>query len=451
MANKKYDLVIVGAGPAGFNAAVAAGRAGLKVAVVDQKKDFTTFDRSCAQTFVSYTEPYMKNLVSINQNIGLATFLHDGFSVKYTGPYRNIYAWNFFSPAGKAIQLGDPDQGRILGDAGRAGVAVDKAAMFADFVSVLKPLGVDMIPNFHVDKVESTEKSAKVIGHNGDSYEGRYVIAADGVNSRIVDELGWNKDRYYWCNLVTVSFYFKGVKGPDPNTVVTTTGFFDNGTSLFFMAPRPFGEDEWNVQFLSINPGFDFKIAQDYFFKKAFTAAWFKNAKQTAAFSRTCSCYDPIEVPFKNNILAISDAASTQEIENIGGMMCGWHAGNGVAEAIREETLNRPVTGINNYLKWWKDTYCDAYSHELYMKNWVMGMVLNNADDMSYVFGLVKDKLPANFNPYSAQKMMGKVIGAYGPVIAKERPDIMAKMGKLRIPLKELYAPITKTSKPVID
>jgi hypothetical protein len=47
--------------------------------------------------------------------------------------------------------------------------------------------------------------------------------------------------------------------------------------------------------------------------------------------------------------------------------------------------------------------------------------------------------------------MMGKVIGALGPTIAKERPDIIAKMGKLRIPLKDLYAPITKTSKPVVD
>ncbi|MCX8126826.1 MAG: hypothetical protein N3E40_06815, partial [Dehalococcoidia bacterium] len=193
------------------------------------------------------------------------------------------------------------------------------------------------------------------------------------------------------------------------------------------------------------------KEAAEHFFKKAFTAEWFKNAVQLKALSRTCSCYDPIEVPFKDNILAIGDAGSTQEIENTGALMCGWKAGYAVAQAIREEQLGLPITGINNYLHWWKETYVDGYSHEAYMKNWVLGFVLNKAEDMSYVFGLVKDELPANFNPYSAPKMMGRKLGELGPIIAKERPDLLPKMAKLRLPLKEVYAEVTKISRPVVD
>ena len=451
MASRKFDVVIVGAGPAGFNTARAVGEAGFSVALVEKKKDLTAFDRSCAQTFVSYTEPYMKNLISFNQKAGLVSFLHDGFSVKYTGPYRNIYGWHFYSPAGVPIRLGNADKGRAMGDAARAGIVMDKEALFKDFLSVIKPHGVEVFPGIHVSRVEKTDKGAVVTGDNGESFEGRYVIAADGVNSRIADLLGWNKDRYYWCNLITISYYYKGVKGPDPNCIITSTGFFPLGTALFFMAPRPFGEDEWNVQLLTVNPRVDLKMAADYFFNEAFTAAWFKNAKQVRALSRTCSCWDPIESPFKDNVLAIGDVASTQEIENTGAMMCGWHAGQAVAESIREEQLGLPVTGINSYLEWWKKTYVEGYSHEAYMKNWVLGFVLNKGEDMSYVFGLVKDELPANFNPYSAPKMMGRKLGELGPIIARERPDIVQKMGKLRIPLKEVYAEVTKISRPVID
>ena len=70
-------------------------------------------------------------------------------------------------------------------------------------------------------------------------------------------------------------------------------------------------------------------------------------------------------------------------------------------------------------------------------------------EDMSYAFGLIKEPLPANFNPYSGPKMMGRTMGGLAPIIEKERPDIFQKLGKLRAPLKEVYADVTKQSKPV--
>ena len=38
MSEKKYDLVIVGGGPAGYVAAIRAGQLGLKVACVEKRK-----------------------------------------------------------------------------------------------------------------------------------------------------------------------------------------------------------------------------------------------------------------------------------------------------------------------------------------------------------------------------------------------------------------------------
>jgi len=45
--SKKYDVVIVGAGPAGLMAARAAGEHGLKVALIDRKTDIPRIHRSC--------------------------------------------------------------------------------------------------------------------------------------------------------------------------------------------------------------------------------------------------------------------------------------------------------------------------------------------------------------------------------------------------------------------
>ncbi|MBW2652196.1 MAG: FAD-dependent monooxygenase, partial [Deltaproteobacteria bacterium] len=50
---KKYDLVVVGAGPCGLLAAKAAGQAGLNVALLERKSDMTRIERTCGQTFVS--------------------------------------------------------------------------------------------------------------------------------------------------------------------------------------------------------------------------------------------------------------------------------------------------------------------------------------------------------------------------------------------------------------
>ncbi len=451
MPTKKYDTVVVGAGPSGLLAAKAAAENGLSVALLEKKsaEDMRRLTRSCAQTILSMREPYMDNIVNYNARDKRLCFSADGVSFNYTGPYKNIYAWYFYAPDGHLVRLGIPDEGRAIGDDARTAIVHDKSSLFQNLLDELKDLNVDIFPGVNVDGVETGSDGATVSA-GGQSFTGRYVIAADGVNSRIAGMLGFNKDRYFWCVLSALSYYMRGVDVPDPNVVITSTGYFGESTGLFFVAPRPV-EGEYNVQFMGIDPRLDLKQSANYFMKDAFSAPWFKNAEILETFSAKCNCYDPIAVPFKGSVLLIGDTASTQEIENTGAMLCGWRAGNGVATAIREEKLGLEVTGVEGYLKWWKDIYIDGYNHEGYMKNWILGIVLTEAEEMNYTFNLIKDPLPANFNPYTGPKMMGRTMGKLGPTIARERPDIVQKMGKLRIPLKEAYAEITRLSKPVYE
>jgi hypothetical protein len=85
------------------------------------------------------------------------------------------------------------------------------------------------------------------------------------------------------------------------------------------------------------------------------------------------------------------------------------------------------------------------------MKNWILTFVLTEAEKMSFAFGLLKDPLPANFNPYTAGKLMGAKMATLQPVIAQERPDIWLELVRLRWPLKEVYSEVTKISKPISD
>ncbi len=107
------------------------------------------------------------------------------------------------------------------------------------------------------------------------------------------------------------------------------------------------------------------------------------------------------------------------------------------------------VTGISRYVNWWKEAFADYYDHEAYMKNWILPLVLTEEEDMSYAFSLIKEPLPANFNPYTVGKIMGRRMAGLAPVIEKERPDIFQKLGKLRIPVEEAFVEVTKISKPV--
>ena len=85
---KKYDLIVVGAGPSGLLAAKAAGNAGLEVALVDRKSDLTRLERTCGQTMVSMNEYYFGDLTFYNPKGKRFGFSKNGVATQRCNHFR---------------------------------------------------------------------------------------------------------------------------------------------------------------------------------------------------------------------------------------------------------------------------------------------------------------------------------------------------------------------------
>ncbi len=100
-----YDLIVVGAGPAGLAAAKIAAENGLSVALLERKKNIHEILSMCGMMIVSLSGTYMGERVVFNEKARLLSFPHNGFSVKYDGPTKDFYTWQMYSPNGETFSV----------------------------------------------------------------------------------------------------------------------------------------------------------------------------------------------------------------------------------------------------------------------------------------------------------------------------------------------------------
>jgi len=444
---KKYDVIVVGAGPAGFVAAKAAGENGFEVALLERKSDLIVMDRACGGTLDSANEYLHHDLYICNVRDKRLCFPAHGFSVKYDGPWRNSYACYFYSPNGNRIQMGVVEEQKKKGDYGKVTAVLDKEILFRCLLEEAKACSVDVFPGINVDKVTTTVDGVKVQG-SGQSFEGRYLVAADGVNSRIAQMMGFNENRTYYCQIRCMSHHMTGVELPEPDACINIIGFMKEGPTQLFVFPRP-SVEEYSFIVITLHPKVDLKAVADYFMKEAFCAPWFKNAKILETLSANENCYSHIDEPYKDRVLVAGDVGATQELEITGAIISGWKAGHAVSLALQEENLGLEVTATSKYADWWKEEYADYYSSDAYMKVWSLPFVLTEPEVVDYLFGLIKEPLPACFNPYTSRRDMGRAIRKVMPTIEQEKPELLQKLGKMGLPFTEIIADVTKSSKPV--
>jgi len=428
---ERYDVVVVGAGPAGLLAARAVAENGFDVAVIERKEKVAVIGRTCGQSLLPPNEYFFGNLFHYNERDRRFCFPNVGLSFPYSGPIKKLYDWHLVSPVMNSIRFGYPEgYTPPLPGMVKAPIALsyDKEVLITDLLRETESYQVDILSNTEFEDI--TWAGPEVITTaGGKQFRSSYVIAADGTNSRVVQRLGFNHDRKHIANLYVKSFF---VKGFDPrwtkdDVILTGVGFVEEKPVYIFCVPRPAG-DEWNVLFLTFEKSLDLNASVDKLMSDSRFAPSFKNVVKVREFAAMECIYSPIINPFKNNVLVLGDAASCQELECLGAMVTGWKGGLAVAAALKEFQLGVAPRAIADYCDWWLNTYIKQYDYQGYLQVFGMAYMFPKPEIIDYIFGLLKEPFPPTFNPYSAVKLIGAAMQRIMPQVMAERPDIVQEL-----------------------
>ncbi len=422
---KKYDLVIVGAGPGGAMAAKTAGENGLKTAILERKTNPAKITRGCAMMFAIESGYYFAERMYYNKQSKKMIFPINGLTVDYNGPTRNFYAWHFYAPDGKArLEFGDYKENTKKGDEGRLSLVYDKGKLIEGLMEGAVKNGVEVFTGINVDGVEKTEKAARVTG-GGEAFEGTFVIGADGTGSRIAKLMGFNKDRTFYGPAPGITYYVTGLKIPQSEAAILAHCFKPNAShpTPFWVIPSPYAEDEY---WFNVTTPEDFEFVT----RKSTFSGWFSEVKVSRVLNFAGSLWSPVSEPYRDNVLLVGDSAWFGEAEITGSIMCGWKAAHTVTTALKDNKPDRE--GILNYIDWWKRSYPEFDDYRNFMMIIPFGLIFSE-EELNYLYGLFKNPLPSNLNPFLVVRLVKKALEPMMSRIQDEMPPVAEKLKMLEI------------------
>jgi len=433
---KEYDLIVVGAGPAGLMAAKTAGENGLNVALLERKESITDINRACSMMVVTLTGKYLEERVFLSSREKRICFPRYGFSIRYEGAHQDFYTWSIYSHKGNKIQLGDYQENSSKGEAGRVSAVYNKEMLLKGLLEEARAHKVDVFSPYNVVRTVKEGGKVRVTTREGRSFKGTFVIGADGRSSRIAQNLGLNRGRKFFGTPVTLGYEMVGVEPPEEFGLFQA--FLDEKPPMrVWMTPRT-GKDEHFVMITSLTPEEDHAAAFERFSKKGFFSSWFKRAEVKRTLTSVGNMLSHIIDPYKDQVLLVSDAVWCQEAEMTGAVISGWKAAHAVTFALIEGKISRE--GVSIYLDWWRDEVIKKYDYQDLIRNVVLPYLLT-PDEIDFLLSMINKTLPSILDPYETPKLVGGAIAEVMPAIVKKRPAIAQKLSQMRtIPLNSVFA-----------
>jgi len=419
---ERYDVVIVGAGPAGLLAAKALAENGFDVAVLERKKNLSEIVRACGQSLLPPNEYFFGDIFHYNEKDKRFCFPLSGLSFPYAGHVKKLSTWHMFSPGMKKMQFGyTPPQGAPIA------LSYDKETMLRCLIEDLPRDRVEFFPETEFTDMQ-LGPGMILVQAGSRQFVSTCLIAADGANSRVVHQLGYNNNRRHIATLHVRSFFLKGFHAPYPDSIITAVAFIEEKPVYLFLLPRPDG-DEWNFILLTLEPSVDLGHAYQIITRDERYAAWFRGAEQTRQFAAVEYIYSPVQRPFRNNVLIVGDAGACQELECLGAMITGWKGGLALAAALKEQHLGILPRAIAQYEDWWLNTYIKQYNYQDYLSIFGLAYMFARPDIIDYLFDVMgTEPFPPTFNPYTAVGLLGNRLQGLLSQIMQSRPDIAQQL-----------------------
>ncbi len=218
-----YDVLIVGAGPAGSSCALALKDAGLKVAIIDKARSFPR-DKICGDAIIGSA---VKVLNSLDSSYAKAL---EQFPIKQT-----ISSTRLINHSKREVTLDWKLKAYNC-----------KRVEFDHFLVELvqKNTSTEFILQTEIKSVEVFEDHLQLNTPNG-SITGSIVVGCDGAHSIIAKKMaGFVIDRNHYSGAVRV--YCKNIKGKSPNT---NEVFFSRKFMPGYFWIFPVSENVYNIGF----------------------------------------------------------------------------------------------------------------------------------------------------------------------------------------------------------
>ena len=344
-----YDVIVVGAGPAGASAARAAVNCGLDVLLLDRK------------TNVGIPVQCGEAIGKTKKELGL-------IDIPKQSIVQEIRGFRLYSPDGTPVDWRPPDV---------RGFIVDRRIFDKEVLAKAAEAGAEVVLGADVTDIVYEDNVVRGVRGNisGDPFKAHasIVIGADGVNSRIAKDVGLRKRIPPHELDSSVGYELVNVEVDSPDTMEFYVGNEIAPRGYVWVFPK--GDSRANIG-IGIGPGYgvDGKSALQYLHEFM---------KQHPIGAKKCKNAQMIEfrvgaIPLgglnKNgivtdNVMLVGDAAGQVSPITGGGigygMLGGQYAGETAAEALEHKDSSSKF--LQRYTDRWLEVYGDTFENHTKM------------------------------------------------------------------------------------